>query len=64
LEANRRRSADDRTRFPKLIPECRRINAEVRERFFNFLEQKKFSHILSGANFFILEANRLAKNWR
>ena len=38
-----------------LVPARRKANAATRETVFNFLEQKKFSYVPSGTNFFMLE---------
>ena len=46
-------------KLPGLIPERRKINAEIRESTLNFLEQKRFQY-LPGAqtNFFMLDVKR------
>jgi histidinol-phosphate aminotransferase len=45
-------------RVQTLVPERRKLIADVREQTFNFLEQNKFSYIPSQTNFFLLEAHR------
>jgi histidinol-phosphate aminotransferase len=41
-----------------LVAERKKINAEVREDVFNFLEQKKYSYVPSVSNKFMLQTNR------
>jgi histidinol-phosphate/aromatic aminotransferase/cobyric acid decarboxylase-like protein len=46
-------------KLPGLIPERRKINAEIRESALNFLEQKRFTYLTgSQTNFFMLDVGR------
>ncbi len=45
-------------RSPTLVAERRKINADIRENVFNWLEQKKFTYVPSVSNKFMLETHK------